>query len=91
MTNVFLNISPINVVVHRHDDSIFELFRLNVVVLHRSSDFLKLLVVLCVLRNLSTRTRLVLHQHGPIHDVAERGREPLNFAGTRDGEVLLTT
>ena len=43
-------LSPIDVVIRRHeDDSISELFRLDSVLLHRSLVFPKVIAVLCVL------------------------------------------
>ena len=48
-------LSPIDVVIRRHqDDSISELFRLDSVLLHRSSDFPEVIAALCVLGNFYT-------------------------------------
>ena len=71
-THLFVSICcPIDVVIHRHeDDSIFELFTLNPALFHRPLDLTKHLQY-CVSWKFSTRTRLVLRQYHPIHDIQE--------------------
>ena len=63
--------SPIDVVVYRHeDDSVFELFKLNILLIHRRLDLTKQLQCRVSWKNV-TRTTLVLRQYHPIHDIQE--------------------